>query len=703
MIYVPVVVKNLNKFKQIKMKKIKIILAFLFFAAYGIAQNNDTILLKEVSVIATFRPTEKTPITEKTISFDDIQKSSFGQEVPIFLSNTPSITSYADGGHFSGYTYMRLRGVDQTRINFTLNGVPMNEPEDQGFYSSNFPDFLNSMNSIQIQRGVGITTNGVSSYIGSVNFESANLRDSALTTISGTYGSFNSYRGSVELNTGLLDNGWAFYNRYSMMGSSGYRDHSGGDGGSFFFSAGYFGFKKAILKINAFSGYSNNQMAWMGSSKSEIKAFGIRYNPNSANEFDKFKQSFVQFQYTNILNKYSFITTTAYYNRLDGDWDLDPLNTSGDTSTNIVLNSQLWSNFTGLMTNYRYNKNNVRFNAGVQANYYERSHACADKGFSQDLFYLNKGTKNTASAFTKIEFDINKFTLFGDVEFRMTQFIYEPDEVDPISVGLDSKKWLFLNPKAGITLTLNSKMKVYASIGQTKREFTRTDMFSGGDNLTYVYDTSGNRIGTNFIDTNKIDPELREIATDLEVGFKFNNEYLNLQINGFYMDFTDEMVPSGELGENGLPLMMTVKNSFRSGVELDAFYKVKNFTFSNRSSYMYCLIKDFETTPVMTPSLVLHQSVEYSYKKVSIGVGFKYISERYINLENTESIPESKGFNVSLRYNYKMHDVTFGVRNVLKNDVKGALSYGNGYIDYGVPRYFVNAPRNFFVTLHFRF
>lgn len=669
------------------MKKSVFILILLFAGLFGMAQKKDTVVLNEVNVIETFRPTGNTPVTEKTISREEILNSSFGQEVPVFLNSTPSVTSYADGGHFTGYTYMRLRGVDQTRINFTLNGVPMNEPEDQGFYSSNFPDFLTSMKSVQIQRGVGITTNGVCSFAGSVNFESVSLQDSQYVNIINSFGSFNSHRTAVEINSKTI-NKFAFYTRISTAGSDGYRNHSGGTGYSAFFSGGYFG-NKNIVKFNAFTGNSVNEMAWIGSSEDEIKNFGNRYNPNSANEKDNFIQSFAQVQYTRAISKKSSLVSTLYYNRLSGNWDL--VHTFGDTTENY----QLLSNFVGAMSNYKYENKKFHFSAGINANYYERTHAMADKSFVNDLFYKNKGFKNSLSGFSKVEYDVRDFTLFGDVQYVLTQFYYKKDVIYQSSAGFDMLTWKFLNPKIGYSYKFNKQTKIYFSVGQTHREPTRTDMFAGEDNIHYI-----DSVNTNFT---KIKPET---VLDYEGGVKYNTNKISLQANFFYMSFNNEITLLGAVGDYSLPLMTSVKESYRSGIELDFSYKLKNFTIGNSSSYMHAEIKtDSGTfTPVMTPDFVFNQSFSYQLKSLCFNTSFSYVTDRYMNLSNTAVLESSYNVCASIKYTYKKSEVTIGANNITTSDKVGNLSYDNGYIDEaGTPRFFVCAPRNYTITLRLSF
>ena len=654
----------------------------------------DTLKISEVEIISTYRPTERTPVTECVVDKKTIKENSFTQELPVFLSSTPSITSCSDGGHQSGYTYMRMRGIDQTRINFTLNGVQMNECEDQGFYSSNFPDFLSSLNSIEIMRGVGSTTYGMASYVGSINFESVNLQDKRQTTFSNTYGSFNTYKSTIELNTGILPDNFAFYSRASITGSDGYRDHSGNRGYSYFFSGGYFG-KSHIVKTNAFIGNSCNRMAWLGSSQADIDTYGTTYNPNSANEWDNFTQAFVQIQDYYRLNTNSSITSGVFYNRLDGNWDLDTRNTFGDPMGSTI-NYQLYSNFTGVVVNYKYVTEFLRFNTGVNGNYYERNHALADKSAPSMLFYSNKGIKNSGSVYGKLEYDLRCLTIYTDLQYRVASFDYVKDKIDPNSAGMNTKTWDFLSPKLGMTHCLTKNIKSYLSVGQSRREPTRTDMFGGEDNLFYIDNT---HINTNYVDVKP------ENVVDYEGGMKFIYTKFKANINLFYMDFMNEITLKGAVGANSLPIMVNVDKSYRSGAELEASGEYKGFTFTNSTSYMHSEIKSDgkKFKPVMTPDFIINQSVAYTYKMVTLGVAAHYTSERYLDLENLNKLKPNYGFDATVMVKYREHDVMLGVYNLTGKANGSDIAYGNGVIGPdGLPRYFVDAPINFYVTLHIK-
>lgn len=639
-----------------------IVLSLITFGAVG-QDTTKTIKLTDIEVTGV-RTDSKTPISQLTLTKSDIAKTYQGQEMSYILGNTPSITTQSDGGQPNGYTTFRMRGIDQTRVNMTLNGVPLNEPEDQGVYFSNYPNFATNINSMQIQRGVGTSANGTASYGGSINFEGKTGIDKEKAVQVG-YGSFNTQRANLGYGSGINDKGFALYTGLSAYQSDGYKYHSGGSGYSAFVSGGYYG-EKNTFKFTGFTGRSMNQMAWLAVSDSSIKS-DPRTNYNPKGENDDFIQSFGQLQYVRSINKFSTITTTVYYNRLVGKWGMFIAPTT-------LMNFGLSSNFYGVMSNYHLEYNKLSVNVGVHGNAYDRTHT----GSTDSLFlYKNTGFKTDYSAYTKVGYDIGKFTLFGDIQVRKVGFTYVGD------ASMAPLNWLFVNPKGGITYNYSKKINYYVSVGQSHREPTRSDMFGGNDNLTSL---------------NIITPEQ---VIDYEIGSNLKFSKLNAQYNVYYMDFKNEITLLGALGSNGLPLMTNVSKSFRSGVELDLKYKLTNtFFLTNSTNYAYCRIQGDgkEYAPLYTPSFIVNQGVEYVVKGVIIGVTARYQSESYISMDNKYSIPSFMTLNTNVGYTYKNY--TLSVQGV---NLTNSRYYTSGYMT-GTTRYlFVNAPTSCYITLKAEF
>lgn len=659
------------------MKQIGLFLTLTLVALLGKAQTTDTtgidslIIELETVEVTGVTANDKTPVTQKTVKGKDIKETYQGQEMSVILDKTPSITSSSDGGHPQGYTYFRLRGIDQTRINMTLNGVPLNEPEDQGVYFSNYPGFANNIKSMQIQRGVGTSSNGVSSYAGSIAFTSPTGLDKGTSAEAG-FGSFNTHRFNATHSTGLTDKKLAFYSNFSTLTTNGYKDHSGGSGYSFFTSGGYYG-DKDIVKVTAFTGNSINEMAWLAVSESDI-ASNPKTNYNSPLAKDNFTQSFVQLQYTRLINSKSTLSTTGYYNRLDGVWDLD-LATFGAGPD--ILNYQLASNFYGIMSTYKYNSKKFDLVVGVHGNKYARDHAMAILPDFNTLLYKNTGFKDEASTFVKANYDLGKFSLFADAQLRYTNFRYEGNTTFP------RQDWTFFNPKGGVTYTASKQLKYYASVGKSHREPTRTDMFQGED---YV------------VTFTLFDPE--EVI-DYELGVNYTKEKFRVNANAYYMDFKNEITLIGALGTNGLPLMAGVDNSFRSGLELDYIYKVnKHLTYGGNANYSYNRITDGDKSyqPLYTPNLIINQDLQAKFGGATFGVRAKYHSESFIDQENTAVTPQFIVIDVNGGYEYKNYSLKVSVNNVTSEQY-----YTNGYLVGTERHFFVNAPINTYATLKVKF
>lgn len=660
------------------MKKF-LVLILMFSSVSLLAQEkenekNEEMCIELESVEVTgVRADDNTPVTEKTVTSEEIKENYQGEEMSFILEETPSVTTSTDGGHYQGYTYFRLRGIDQTRINMTLNGVPLNEPEDQGVYFSNYPGFANNIASMQIQRGVGTSSNGVASYAGSINFESpTGLNQSSSVELG--YGSFNTRRINGNVSTGLIDGTKnAMYMNFSSYQTDGYKYNSGGMGHSFFVSGGHYG-DKHVIKFTGFTGRAFNQMAWFAVSEDDIEN-DPRTNYNTPREDDDFMQSFAQLNHTARLGKNGAISTTAYYNRLDGNWDLDLLPLGGG---NDVLNYQLASNFYGLMSNIRYVSESITLNVGVHGNMYNRDHAMAALPDIDDRLYENTGYKNEASTFAKFNYKIGKVNIFADAQYRYVYFRYKGD------VAMAPIDWNFFNPKGGVMVNINKNNNLYASIGKANREPTRTDLFGGEDNL---------------ITLTEIKPE--EVI-DIEAGYNYKSKDLNVHANIYYMDFENEITLIGALGSNGLPLMANVQNSFRSGIELDAQYRVKDYLIlDNNTSYSYNRINDggVKFQPLYTPSWIVNQTVTYKpCKYFSIGLNGRYQSESFIDFENEYVAPAFFLLNTNATFTYKAASLKVQVNNLTNQEY-----FTNGYVISGTRYFFVNAPTNFYLTLVFNF
>lgn len=631
-------------------------------------------------VLVTYQADKRTPVTFQNIYSKTIKEKSTGQEPSFLLSETPSITNYSDGGNSQGYSYFRLRGIDQTRINMTLDGVPLNEPEDQGAYFSNYPDILNSVSKIQIQRGVGTSKNGVASYGGSVQLFSPNLRDSTKTTFGLGYGSFNSLRVFGEYNSGIK-NKKALYIRASQVYSDGYKYHSTNNSQSVFLSGGLF-YDKSTWKLNIMAGHQQNDMAWIGVSDSLIN-IDRRTNGNHKQEKDRFFQMLTQLQNHWQINHSSSLQSSVYYTFQKGNYDFDLSNFLGMPTTNELYNYAVQSNFVGFFSNYTFSKKQFNLTSGLHGNIYNRQHTGSEKSLGQ--LYQNTGYKNEISVFTKADYTFKWFTFFADVQYRYVNFDYKG------LVALQKLDWHFINPKAGLSVAIKPNSTLYYSVGYTGREPTRNDMFGGNDDL--LADSLGNAILSNT---------KPEYVLNHELGFRFQKSKLNFNVNLYYMDFKNEIVLDGKFGPNGLALTNNVEQSFRTGLELSVNYKIsKHFSLVNNSSFNYSRIKEQTETfsPILTPPIIINQEAVFSKNNFTIALSARYQHHSFIDFANEEKV--NGYFLLNSRASYKIKGFQF---SVFLNNITNSKYFNHAYVDFdGSKKYFVQAPINFYASIQYSF
>jgi iron complex outermembrane recepter protein len=640
----------------------------------------------ETVVISSVRADAHAPVTQITLTQAQIKINYVGQEMPVVLSKTPSITWYSDGGHNTGYSYVRLRGIDQTRINFTLNGVPLNEPEDQGVYFSNYPDFFNNIESMQVQRGVGTTSNGTTAYGGSVNLESASLLKPAGAEVQTSIGSFNTWQVSPQVRSGLLKNNTAFYARYSNTGSDGFRDHSGTRGQTAFFSGGYFG-KKSVIKITGFTGASKNDMAYLAVSKSDLKN-NYQRNYLREDERDQFKQSLVMVQYAIATAKNSFAHATLYYNQLNGNFDVyfNP----------DMLNFAVRSKFYGLLLNHHTEAEHVTLDAGLHVNFYNRNHFLRIKPDISTNLYLNTGYKNEVSGFFKVLKTIDRLSVFADAQVRSVQFEYEPDKA--VTFDFKPVPWFFFNPKAGLSYKLGNH-EIYFSTGMTGREPTRTDMFAGYDNID----------GSNYGEVGDFTKVKPERVVDVELGMHWNVKAGRIETNVYAMQFKNEIAAIGQLSFIGLPLRKNVPSSYRTGLEVSAYFTLSpriqsqtQCTFSHNRMKAYTSDVNGVTyrnvQPLLTPAVILNQTIQYKLMPwLNWQTDFRYLSAAYLDNTNNNSHKTPPSF--IMGSSLQMIVLKKCSLALTANNIFDTRYFTAGYVQNGESHYFAMAQRNYFASL----
>jgi iron complex outermembrane recepter protein len=522
-------------------------------AADTTARRDSARALEAVTVRA-IRGGDAAPISATTLPQAQLRQRHQGQDIPILLGGTPSLTLKSETGTHWGYSYVRLRGMEHRRLNFTLDGIPLNDPEDHVLYFTNFPDLGNSLRSVQVQRGVGTSSTGVAAYAGSVNLETVALAvEPRAADVQLQVGSFGSRRASASYTSGLQSNGLALYARGSVLETDGYRRHAGIDARSVFVSGGWFGARDAV-KLLVTAGHFADTMAYTGSSLAQLEQ-DRRHNPLRPDERDAFSQAVTSLAYTRALGAGSSLATTIYRIAAGGDFDvcIDRCSQPVADLWNFNLDFTWW----GLTTAWTRETATLRTSVGVNANTYARDHHAYARPDLRTPLYFNTGHKRDASGFAKGSWDVGAATLFGDLQLRTASFRYDPDAA--ADIARQSIDWTFVNPKVGVTWRLRPALSAYASYGMHTREPGREDMFAGHDNLdapTLAF------IG----DLSRVRPER---ASDLEAGVRSVHARGTLAANVFDMRFRNEILPIGALSDIGTPLRKNVPSSYRRGVELE--------------------------------------------------------------------------------------------------------------------------------------
>ncbi len=507
------------------------------------AARTDT--LERVTVRAV-RAGGAAPLSERTIARDELQRGYSGQEAPLLLTRVPGITAYSESGSFTGYSYLRLRGLDQNRVNLTFDGIPLNDPEDQAFYFSNVPDFANSVQSVQVQRGTGTSSFGTASYAGSVNFQSLDL---AAATRGGELqlsgGAFDTRRAALQWRSGLVGGRWAVAARATSQQTDGFRRHSGNNASSGFFSAAWYG-NHDVLKFTAFAGLSKLRSSYYAADEATVRR-DPRDNPMATDERDRFSQVFWNLQHVRAVGAHAVWTTTVYRQGAGGWFD-------------VRVDPELWRfnlsyNWYGALSTFSYRRGALAFDAGAHVMQYHRDHYLEIWPRLDERSYDNTGHKGEQAAFAKLQVERGRATWFGDVQWRRSAFRYVPDK--NAGVAGPNIDWGFLNPRAGVTWRQTAALSLFASVGSVRREPTRDDMFVGADNLD----------ASNAASILPLDHVRPEHVIDYEAGATWTRGAVRASANVFAMEFTQEIAPVGALSLTGSPLRVNVGASHRRGFE----------------------------------------------------------------------------------------------------------------------------------------
>ena len=623
--------------------------------------------LEEVSVSAT-RAGEKTPMAHTDLGKREIESRNLGKDLPFLLSLTPSVTTTSDAGNGIGYTSIRVRGIDPSRINITANGIPLNDAESAQVYWVNINDFASSAESMQIQRGLGTSTNGAGAFGASVNIKTDNVGATQGASFHASAGSYGTHKETFTYSTGLLQDHWGFQGRLSNIRSDGYLDRAWVKLNSYFLQGGYYG-ENTVVKFITFNGVEQTYHAWNYTSKYEQSLYGRTYN--SCGEYydaegnphyykdqtDNYRQQHYQLLWNQLFNESLSLNAALHYTKGRGyyeeykskrkvaEYGLEPIVGLSETAkkVDLVRQKKMDNDFYGFTAALNYdNGNGLKTTLGGAWNRYDGDHfgyVKWVKNYSANLlpdhkYYDNNAVKDDGNVYAKVNWDINeKLSLFGDVQYRhtSTQMDGPSDDFDDNGKQIvynEEYTYDFFNPKGGVFFTINDNNKAYASVGMSHKEPTRNDY---EDNL-----------GSDL---------KAEKLIDYEAGYKFGNEWLTLGINYYMMQYSHQFVLTGKLNEIGEMIASNDNSgkSYRTGVELEAAYQPlknlrwdvnatlsrnrnKSWTVSGtKESWESAGVIDLGNTPTsFSPEVIANSILTYKVQGLALTLSNHYVGEQYL-------------------------------------------------------------------------
>ncbi|MFC4739330.1 TonB-dependent receptor [Flavobacterium ponti] len=668
----------------------------IFYSLCSFSQETETdstkvTQLKEV-VLTSVRAKEKDPITFTNISKEEIAKRNLGQDIPVLLNYQPSVVTTTDAGNGVGYTYMRVRGSDGSRINVTLNGVPFNDSESQGSFFVNLPDFASSIQSAQLQRGVGTSTNGAGAFGASLNVETKSFQEEAYAEIANSAGSFGTRKHTLAFGTGLHNN-FEINGRLSQIASDGFIDRASTNMFGYFLNANYVK-ENTLIKFLAFGGKEKTYQAWYGLEDEEklendrtYNLAGLYFDENGNeqfydNETDNYWQNHFQLHWSEKWNSkwnsnvaLHYTIGKGYFEQYKEDEDLLEYNLpdfNGITTSDLVRKRWLDNDFFGATANFNYDNKKTNFQIGGAVNRYLGKHygEVVNTQFyvpGANRYYDNFGNKDDINIYGKISQELtNKINVFADLQYRMV--FYQADSYKFENDVNDTFR--FFNPKVGLNYQLNTKNMFYGYFGIANKEPRRDDYENGS--------TKSERL------------------KDFELGWKYNSKKVKVNTNAFFMDYTNQLVLTGALNDVGSPIFTNSGKSYRVGLEVDAQIEITdklffqpNVTLSQNKNKDFFFQRDGELTNLgdtniaFSPDVIAGGNITFlPLKKLQVSLLSKYVGKQYMgNIDSEESTLDAYFIN-DLNVNYEWN-INKGIKSIifsgLVNNIFNIEYESNGY------------------------
>jgi iron complex outermembrane recepter protein len=688
------------------------------------------LMTEEVLVSAT-RAGELTPMSYSTVTKEDISKNNIVQDIPYLLNYTPSLVVSSDAGTGVGYTNINIRGTDVKRINVTIDGIPVNDAESHGVWWVDLPDIASSADNIQIQRGVGTSTNGAGAFGATINFETTNLNREPYAEVNSSYGSFNTSKNTINFGTGLIDKKFAIDARLSKIWSDGYIDRAFSDLKSFYVSGTIYG-ETSILKLMIFSGVEHTYQAWDGVPRDSLATHRTYNSHTYKNETDNYWQDNYQLHYSKEINSSLSANAALHYTHGQGYYENlvqnskfssfnlpdAVFNTDTITSSDFITQRWLRNDFYGFTYSLNYRKKSLSAIIGGGWNQYLGNHFgdiiwAKIITFNNESFrwYQGTGNKKDLNTFLKINYSLtDKLSLYTDLQIRNIRYSIGGFDENLKNVT-QNHKYDFFNPKMGLVFNLDEKQKVYSSFGVSQREPDRDD----------------------FTDADPGKTPVPEKLFDYEAGYEFHSSKLMLKGNLYYMYYHDQLILTGEINSVGATILTNVSKSYRQGIEFETgiqilkkLYWYENLAISRNIIPLFTDLTDnWDTsgqdreilknkTISFSPSIIVSSVLDYNpFKNFHVSLNSKFVGKQFIdNTQNTDRMLKAYLVqNISCLYTiknkiFKELNCQFVVNN-LSNKIYETNAWVYKYIEGGtlhtLDGYFPQAGINFMFRLGIKF
>lgn len=661
----------------------------------------DTIKLDEV-IVSAVRVSADSPITHSNISKESLSKRNLGQDIPILMNFLPSVVTTSDAGAGVGYTGIRVRGVSAQSTNITINGIPYNDAESLGTYWVDLPDFTSSTESLQLQRGVGSSTNGAGAFGASLNLLTDAISEKSSGEISNSVGSYKTRKHTIKFSTGLLNDHIEIAGRLSKIKSDGYIDRATSDLDSYFLQASYVD-DNTLIKALTFGGKEITYQAWNGVSQEQIDMFGRTYNPSGEytdendntifydNEIDNYKQDHYQLHWNERFNNYwssniglNYTYGRGYFEQYKqdqdfADYDFSEITLGSETinKTDLIRRRWLDNDFYVVNANINYKKDQLNIIFGGSYSSYKGDHygeviwaQFAGNNEIRDHYYDSKSDKTDINFFGKATYKINKnLSLFGDLQARFIDYKTTGLNSDRLPLNVN-KAYNFFNPKAGITYNINKANQLYFSYAKANREPSRTDFENG-------------------------DPRPEKL-NDFELGWRLGNDNFQLNSNIYFMKYKDQLILTGEIDDVGAPIRENSGKSYRLGIEIEAAIQLSNkfiiqpnIALSSNKNIDFITPIDGElvnlgnTTISYSPSVVAANQLQFKPNdQLQFSFLSKYVGKQYLgNVDSNVSKLDAYFVNdISLIYEIKTRSVFKSIIVTgLVNNIFNEKYISNGY------------------------